>query len=283
MTADPRWGEPTPTHDPDVLANFRPRPTDVLITTAPKAGTTWMQQILHQLRSGGDDAFESIGQVVPWLELPRTGRTWKAVLSRYDALPDPRVFKTHCTFEQTPGVGTVRIVMTSRDPRDACVSFYHHIGDMTEAARAHHGLALPESFDAYLDDWLGYGAWYRNVASWWPHRDDPRLLWLRYEDLKRDLPGQMAQILDFLGWSVTDEQFARAVELSSFQWMKANTIRFTRSETGDEPVFKPGGFIRGGRVGDHKTELNEAQARRVLDQARDTLEPECLAFLRIDT
>ena len=282
MTADRQWGEPTPTHDPEVLAHFRPRPTDVLITTAPKAGTTWMQQILYQLRSGGDDSFGSIGEVVPWLELPRAGQNWRDALERYDALPDPRIFKTHCTFEQTPGWGTVRIVMTSRDPRDACISFYHHIRDMTDTARAHHGLELPGSFDAYLDEWLGYGAWYRNVASWWPHRDDPRLLWLRYQDLKDDLAGNMRRILAFLGWTVTPEQFARAVELSAFEWMKANTLRFTRSESGGEPVFKPGGFIRGGRVGDHETELNDVQERRILDKARETLEPACLRYHGID-
>lgn len=56
-------------HDPYVLANFQPRPTDVLITTPSKAGATWMQQILHQLCSGGDDSFLSIDDVVPWLEI----------------------------------------------------------------------------------------------------------------------------------------------------------------------------------------------------------------------
>eukprot|EP00954_Amorphochlora_amoebiformis_P022429 1353270-Amorphochlora_amoeboformis.AAC.2 len=31
-----------------------------------KCGTTWTQQIVHQLRSGGHMAFEEISQVVPW-------------------------------------------------------------------------------------------------------------------------------------------------------------------------------------------------------------------------
>ena len=56
-TIDSRWGQLSPLHDPMILANFKPRATDVLITTAPKAGTTWMQQILHQLRSGGDTSW----------------------------------------------------------------------------------------------------------------------------------------------------------------------------------------------------------------------------------
>ena len=49
--------------------NFKPRSDDVLVATAPKCGTTWMQQILHQLRSGGDMSFEDICDVVPYIEL----------------------------------------------------------------------------------------------------------------------------------------------------------------------------------------------------------------------
>ena len=49
--------------------NFKPRSKDVFVVTPPKCGTTWMQQILHQLRSGGDMSFEEISDVIPFLEM----------------------------------------------------------------------------------------------------------------------------------------------------------------------------------------------------------------------
>ena len=49
--------------------NFKPRANDVFVTTLQKCGTTWMQQILHQLRSGGDMSFDEISDVVPYIEL----------------------------------------------------------------------------------------------------------------------------------------------------------------------------------------------------------------------
>jgi hypothetical protein len=241
---DPCWGQPTPTHDPHILAAFRARPTDVLITTAPKAGTTWMQQILHQLRSGGDETFDTIDSVVPWLELPRPGRSAAQVLADYETLSDPRVFKTHCTFEQTPGVDVARIILTSRDPRDCCISFYHHLQDMTDAARARNGHVVPESFDSFLDDWLRFAGWYRNVQGWWPQRHRANLLWLRYADMKQDLPAAIDRISAFLGWDITPAARERAIELSSFAWMKQHSGKFTRQLSLDEPAFKPGGFIR---------------------------------------
>ena len=36
------------------LASHTARANDVYISTYAKSGTTWMQQIVHQLRSGGD-------------------------------------------------------------------------------------------------------------------------------------------------------------------------------------------------------------------------------------
>lgn len=276
---DPRWGESTPTHDPRILANFKPRASDVLITTAPKAGTTWMQQILHQLRTGGDADFDSIDAVVPWLELQREGMSLHDIISRFENIHDPRIFKTHCTYEQTPGSETVKIIMSSRDPRDCCVSFYHHVMDMTEDARKRVGFDQYHTLDDVFEAWLQYAAWYRNIQSWWPHFHDDNVLWLRYEDMKRSAENSIDQIITFLGWDITPDQRSKVLEYSSFEWMKTHSEKFTRQGGSAKPSFKPGGFIRKGRVGDHKTKLSTEQERRILEKARQWLEPECLEFL----
>jgi hypothetical protein len=276
---DSRWGEYTPTHDPRILANYIPRATDILITTAPKAGTTWMQQILHQLRTGGDDDFDSIADVVPWLELPRDGLSWQDIIANFEHIEDPRVFKTHCTYEQTPGTDTVKIIMSSRDPRDCCVSFYHHVMDMTEDARKRVGFDKLQTFDDVFEAWLEYAAWYRNIQSWWPHINDSNVLWLRFEDMKTSLENAVDKIIEFLGWQLTPDQRSKVLEYSSFDWMKAHSNKFTRQVKSDKPSFKPGGFIRKGEVGDHKTKLSPQQEQRILKKAGQMLDPDCLRFL----
>lgn len=276
---DPKWGAPGRTHDPYALANFRPRPTDVLITTAPKAGTTWMQQILHQLRSGGDDGFESIFDVVPWIEFPDPGRGWRERLADFDRLPDPRVFKTHCTHEQTPGVDTVRIVLTSRDPRDCCVSMYHHQMNLSDEACAVMDFRPPASFDEFFERWMDFGAWYRNVAGWWPHREAPNVLWLRYEDLVADLDPAIDRLLAFLGWRLAPAARARVLEYCSFDWMKRHADRFATRLPSGRSAFRPNSFIRKGKTGDHTGQLSPAQARAIIERARRELGPDCVAFL----
>jgi len=276
---DAKWGEKSPMHDPYILANFNARPSDVLITTAPKAGTTWMQQILYQLKSGGDSRFSYIDDVVPWLELPRHQLTREQQLEKYERLGEPRIFKTHCTYPQTPGVDCANIILSSRDPRDCCISFYHHLMAMTDQAFAYIGVARPDSFDEYFENWLTFGAWYRNVKSWWPHINDSNVLWLRYEDMVNNLENCIDRILLFLNWSLADDARATVLTHCSFAWMKQHNEKFaTRFESG-QPMFKADSFIRKGKVGDHKNGLSPQQEQRILERARQELPEDCLEFI----
>jgi hypothetical protein len=277
-TLDPRWGKPSFLHDPYALAHFQPRPTDVIITTAPKSGTTWMQQILHQMRTGGDPDFGSIFEVVPWLEAPIGGKTWQERLAAFEAIPDPRVFKTHCTVEQTPGLDVAKIILTIRDPRECCVSLFHHVKGMKE------GYGPPKPFDsmqACVDRFLEFGAWYRNVGGWWKERDRPNVLLLRYLDLKADLPAAVDRIAGFLGWDLDVGARARVIEYSSFAWMKSHDEQFTRMSAEGPSAFQKGAFIRRGVVGAADEDLSPAQAEQILERARATIDPECLRALGI--
>jgi len=280
-TLDPRWGEPEPTHDPWILAHFEPLSSDVLITTAPKAGTTWMQQILYQMKTGGDPDFANINDVVPWLERPQPNKSWQQVLKDYQNLPSPRLFKTHCTAEQTPGIGVASIVLSFRDPRDCFVSFYHHVMNMTDSTREIVGIPKPESVTSFLDDWLKYAVWYRNVKSWWPYRNHNKVLILRYQDMKNDLSSCIDQLVSFLGWELTTSQKENVIKYSSFDWMKANDEKFTHQIQSDAPSFKPGKFIRKGKTGNYKTILTSDMEQRILEHAYRELESDCIKYLAL--
>src|SRR6266545_2073010 len=48
--------------------SYQAQPTDLFISPFAKCGTTWLQQIVHGLRTGGAMDFDDISRVVPWLE-----------------------------------------------------------------------------------------------------------------------------------------------------------------------------------------------------------------------
>lgn len=278
-----RWGDASSVHSPTMLSKFNARETDVLIATPAKCGTTWMQNILHQLKTQGDDNFETIFQVVPWLEVVRD-KSEEEALEDYEKMSNPRIFKTHCTYYQTPLDNNPKIILSTRDPRDVAVSFYHHTQDIQEFAEIkqyYHGIGM----DEFLDKWLDFAAWFRAMEQWWPHRNDSNVLLLRYEDMKSDLSSCLDKICEFLGWTklcdLSEEKQTEILRLCSFEWMKENVSKFNRFSKEKPPTFKPDGFIRRGKVGDHAQELSEEQQKRIIDKAKATLPPECLEFVGI--
>merc|ERR1712046_441174 len=75
----------------EIGASYVLRPTDVVILTFPKTGTTWLQQICEQLRTGGDMKFDEITERQPWLEFAwDLGQDLDA-----EQVAAPRLFKSH--------------------------------------------------------------------------------------------------------------------------------------------------------------------------------------------
>ncbi|UXX84590.1 sulfotransferase domain-containing protein [Roseovarius pelagicus] len=199
----------------EMAARFRPRPSDVIITPYSKCGTTWMQQIVHGLRTGGSMAFGEITEVMPWLELAHDlGQTLDA-----PQVARPRAFKSHQRWDEIPKGGRYIVVM--RDPVDAMLSLYRFMdGWMIE-----RGAISVEDFAAYFLQRDASDSYWEHARSWWRRRSDDNVLLLSFEGLKRDLPGVVTRVADFIG--VDDPEARRiAIEQANFAFMKTHAGHF---------------------------------------------------------
>ena len=95
---------------------FQPRPADIIISPAPKSGTTWLQQIVHGLRTRGYMDFEEIGVVMPWIEIAHD-MGWDLNAPQ---VAEPRAYKSHLSWDDVPKGG--RYLCSFRDPKTAFVS-----------------------------------------------------------------------------------------------------------------------------------------------------------------
>ena len=101
--------------------SYSPRPTDIIINTAPKSGTTWVSHICHQLRtSGAEPDFEDqVPEVVTFLE----GSDVFVKDPNTAVQPaDPRIYATHVNYEKVPKKG--RYIYCFRDLKDVLYSYY---------------------------------------------------------------------------------------------------------------------------------------------------------------
>ena len=202
--------------------NFQPRNTDIFVIGSPKTGTTWMQQIVHQLRTGGDMDFNELLEVAPCVEF---AHDFKLDLEAQQKA-FPRCFKTHYWYPRCPK--GARYIWCLREP---CATAYS-LFNMFQGLLFQPGEVSVEDF--MKEKWLQqgepqkvteYASYFHHLTSWWPHRNDPNVLLVFYEDLKECYESTVRSIAEFMG--ITEEGHIEvALERGTFQFMKLHSDKF---------------------------------------------------------
>lgn len=195
---------------------YTPGASDVFISPYAKCGTTWMQQIVHGLRTGGSMDFDEITEVVPWLELAHD-MDWDV---NADQVATPRAFKSHLRWDEIPKGG--RYIIVLRDPVDAMISLYRFL----EGWRFEAGTVSIEEFADYYIERPDSDGYWGHLSSWWRQRDRSDVLLFSFEGLKADLPGTVDRVADFIGVPDDPDLRALATKQASFEFMKAHDRQF---------------------------------------------------------
>jgi len=235
---------------------FQTRPTDIFIATFPKCGTTWMQQIVHGLRTGGSMDFDDISLVVPFFEMaPLLGSD-----PDMPQVAEPRAFKTHLRRDVVPK--GARYICVLRDPGDALVSWYHYVnGVLVERdAIAIDDFARGVFLSAPGGPW---GRYWDHLRSWWPLHEREEALFVCFEHMKQDLADVVARVARFMRVDADGVFLELAARQASFECMHQHGWQFD-----GKPVLRAldtlHGLssgetwvkIRSGRIGDHRHALS---------------------------
>jgi aryl sulfotransferase len=196
-----------------------------------------MQQIVGQMLWNGDPALE-VAEMSPWLDLRVPPKEVKLPL--VEAQTHRRFVKTHLPVDALCFSPKAKYLYIGRDGRDVVWSLYNHHANANrlwyEALNDTPGRVgppigpPPADIREYWRDWMGddgYPFWpfWENVRTWWEIRELPNVRLVHFEDLKRDMPGQMRRIAEFLEITVDESRWPDIVEYCSFDWMKKNAAR----------------------------------------------------------
>ena len=223
---------------------YAPRPGDIIISTPPKAGTTWTQMICALLVFQRADLDRPLGQISPWLDFRSTDLD--ETLSSLEAQSHRRFIKTHTPLDGLPYYDEVTYLYCARDPRDVFLSFLNHRDNLTEEwhrrVEAAAGLevpppAFPEDPNDLFPSWMtvGHTPWMSDgfpfgsvlyhTRTFWDHRTLPNVYLLHYDDLKTDLSGEMRRLARELDIEVAEELWPALVSSASFESMKERAGR----------------------------------------------------------
>nr|WP_259248920.1 sulfotransferase domain-containing protein [Salinibacter ruber] len=204
---------------------------DIILTSFPKSGNTWIRFFLCNLISlqewGGETVtFPKLDATMPELGVSNLLRQWPHATI-------PRIVKTHKS--HWPVFQGCRSILLVRDPRDVMVSYYNFETGKRE-----------ERFDGSFSEFIrhpkfGIEAWCRHYISW---RSNASVL-LTYENLKANDVREFRRMLGAIDVEVEQNLIERAAERSQFE-----NIKEVENNTGvrsDGDHFKEGNqFMRKG-------------------------------------
>ena len=277
---------------------FEFREGDIVISTPAKCGTTWMQMLCALLVFRTPELPAPLARLSPWLDMQT--RPLADVVADLAAQTHRRFIKTHTPLDGLPDDPRVSYVGVARDPRDAALSWDHHMENielekfMTARVGAvgtddleELGLTGPppppspdpvERFWRWVsgtdlpDDSFGLPGLVHHVATFWDRRQEPNVHLFHYADLQVDLEGQMARLAGCLGLEAPTPDLVAA---AGFSAMKQRADELVPNS--DTPFWKSNAaFFDRARAEGWRELLDDDGCRR-FDEALGRLAPADLA------
>nr|XP_002120509.2 amine sulfotransferase-like [Ciona intestinalis] len=247
---------------------WQPWKNDIIVASFAKTGTTWLRDICRYLIYEKDSVefemtksfqgphvyleSENVTKYELWEKLP-----WKR-----------RILATHMNagmmnLEKLRSSG-VKIIYTIRNPKDRFVSMYNMIWNLpypreSEAFRRIMGDSFSDFVTADLE---GRGIQFNlkkgenyldHILSWYPHRNDDNVMFVCYEDMKKDPQKEILKLAKFLEVDLTEAEAQNVADLTSFE--------ITKERMKDVPGVPS--FYNKGAVGNWKTHFTVALSERV--------------------
>jgi len=277
---------------------FVVKENDVFVATYPKSGTTWMQQIMHQIRCLREDRFAEraamdfgeITEVVPWDILAEDCRGLSTIGGAQDLRAEQskyrnglRVFKSH---EERRNIAKMkengkmaRYCIVTRNPEDVFYSFWKFLPEYCGVDS--ESVSAEEFCEAVFAGASHSGQYWNWNLEWFKfareHKE--RCLFVCFEDMKNDLRKVILKIANFMGEDfVSKSDLDELVRRCSFEYMREHATQFDDHfvrnkvkkrmgiyDDGDDAKKFLVGKVRqsGGKIGDGKQNLPDSVKNRL--------------------
>ena len=227
--------------DSSLWDDFPVRDGDIVISTPAKTGTTWMQRIVSLLVFQSPTLPATLNELSPWIDAAFINQVMdtRAIAG---AIRHRRFLKSHLSLDALPWYPNVKYITVGRDGRDVFMSLWHHYQSYTDQAYEVLNSVpcaandpcprCPDDIHEFWRWWISrgqfpgetdgypFGSHFHLLETFWAFRHLSNLLVVHYNDLKKDLDGEMRRISAFLDVEVDEGIWPTLVEAATFEAMK---------------------------------------------------------------
>ncbi|KAL2920964.1 Flavonol sulfotransferase-like [Bienertia sinuspersici] len=276
--------------------HFHAQDTDLIIASHPKTGTTWLKSLLFVIvnrfkhpKNGSPLLKHHPHELVYRLENGVYGEAFEYPRPQHlKELPSPRLFNTHLPYNSLPESilsSGCRVLYISRNPLDTVVSFYYFILDGMRKI-LHEEEFINTSLEDFFEDFYNgkntNGPFFEHVIGYWKasleHPD--KLLFLKYEDLKKDPVSHVKKLAEFVGVPFSPQEESEGVIQDIIQLCSIKNLK--ELEVNKSGVFNKyfdkKSYFRKGEVGDGAHQLAPNMVERMNKLMQEKLDGTGLSF-----
>ena len=286
---------------------FEFRDDDIVISTPPKCGTTWMQMLCALAVFQTPELPGRLTDLSPWVDMLTASRD--DIVAQLEAQDHRRFIKSHTPLDGLPYDERVTYICVGRDPRDVAVSWDNHfdninLGVFLETRAAAVGLDdLPEvmpdgppipaedpreRFWQWVEDDHAPGGGtstlmgtLHHLSTFWDAREEPNIVLFHYSDLKDDLEGQFRRLADTLEIELDEEAVPDLVKAATFDSMRDRAEQLAPEVKTDGFWNDTNRFFHVGGSGQWQQLMGPGDADRYEARVRELAAPDLAAWVHV--
>lgn len=268
-------------------SQFEAKNDDIFLASAMKTGSTWLKALCfsimqRQCKVDGKEYEDLLTKNHP----AHYVKTLEVQLYTANPPPDlsgmhsPRLFHTHLPYKAMPECikyPECKIVYIARNPKDTIVSMWHFMNTLRTPEQGPY--PLEDAFESFINGVCHFGPFFDHVLEYWNQslKMPEKILFLKYEDMKKDPKKQVMRLASFLRKPFDNEkEVEEMIRRCSLERLKNLEV----NKNGIDPwVGMPNSsFFRTGIVGGWKDFLTTEMSERLDQIALSKLEGSSLSF-----
>ncbi|KAH8493674.1 hypothetical protein H0E87_020433 [Populus deltoides] len=172
-----------------VQEHFNPQSTDIILASSPKTGTTWLKALTFAILTRSR----------------LSGSTYSSLLTKmpHDCVP---FLEFHLA--QNPSNRDLAIPLLSTHGRKGCFCFFVVLFSAHQMSENVEPLPLEEAFEMFCNGISILGPYWDHVLGYWRASLEfpEKILFLTYEEMKKDTAAHVKKLAEFMGCSFTLEE-----------------------------------------------------------------------------